>query len=36
MDSLMIHLGLKLKGRHHNWEDDCLNIFEIIKHIFAS
>lgn len=34
MESLIKYLWLKLEWKHHNWEDDCQNIFNIIKKVF--
>lgn len=34
MWNLLKYLNLNLIWKHHNWEDDCLNILEIIKYVF--
>lgn len=34
MKWLMDKLWLKLEWKHHNWEDDCVNILKLIKNIF--
>ena len=26
--------GLNLEWKHHNWEDDCLNILKLTQHVF--
>jgi inhibitor of KinA sporulation pathway (predicted exonuclease) len=36
MENLMKYLWLELEWKHHNWEDDCYNIFRIIKNQFLS
>lgn len=32
----MEYLWLELEWKHHDWEDDCFNIFKIIKDQFFS
>lgn len=34
MEKLAEYLWIELEWKIHNWEDDCLNIFKIIKHVF--
>lgn len=34
MWNLLKYLWLELEGKHHNWEDDCLNILKLVKHVF--
>ncbi len=36
MGKLMEYLWLELEWKHHDWEDDCFNIFKIIKDQFFS
>lgn len=34
MWNLLEYLWLELEWKHHNWEDDCLNILKLVKHVF--
>ncbi|MBP8016603.1 exonuclease domain-containing protein [Candidatus Gracilibacteria bacterium] len=34
MENLLKYLGLNLEGTHHNGEDDCYNILQLIKNQF--
>lgn len=35
MDSLMKYLKIPLVGKHHNGEDDCMNILSIVRKVFV-
>lgn len=33
---LMAQIWIPLVWKHHNWEDDCFNILQLIKHVFKA